>query len=455
MISTKTAFLLGVLSCEGFSPHGTTCRPSWSVDCNRHVPFRSAPPLSLALNSSDEEKEISVVQRCIGRSSKEFWHGATYVHNNYLDLLGECFHKVKFLAPILALFVAGKLLFPNIAAVRFLSDSVRLALERFLILVALPTRFVGMSFMLPFKFVLLAAVRFLSDSVRLALERFLILVALPTLFVFKSFILPFKFVLISMTLAINGEFSLAGNVRIAKTLFRDLFRLSSPKARKAFSIQNRNVWFTALLVPLIEELGMRFAFSKFWRWLTPRDQNSEREQNIEGTNTTAKFWGILGIKELSRSTLVWALVSSFFFGGCHIANHLPTPSPSETSVMITEFQKTLAENISEIGVDEKMKKVFMEFGTPLCGISVEIGVDEKMKKVFMEFGARYVEYLSRCRPIINAMVQALITFTVSLLAFCPLFVSDGIMGAFGAHAAWNLFGMNSFWQIMIRLAVRR
>jgi len=390
MISTKTAFLLGVLSCEGFSPHGTTCRPSWSVDCNRHVPFRSAPPLSLALNSSDEEKEISVVQRCIGRSSKEFWHGATYVHNNYLDLLGECFHKVKFLAPILALFVAGKLLFPNIAAVRFLSDSVRLALERFLILVALPTRFVGMSFML-----------------------------------------PFKFVLISMTLAINGEFSLAGNVRIAKTLFRDLFRLSSPKARKAFSIQNRNVWFTALLVPLIEELGMRFAFSKFWRWLTPRDQNSEREQNIEGTNTTAKFWGILGIKELSRSTLVWALVSSFFFGGCHIANHLPTPSPSETSVMITEFQKTLAENISEIGVDEKMKKVFMEFGT------------------------RYVEYLSRCRPIINAMVQALITFTVSLLAFCPLFVSDGIMGAFGAHAAWNLFGMNSFWQIMIRLAVRR
>jgi len=99
--------------------------------------------------------------------------------------------------------------------------------------------------------------------------------------------------------------------------------------------------------------------------------------------------------------------------------------------MITEFQKTLAENISEIGVDEKMKKVFMEFGT------------------------RYVEYLSRCRPIINAMVQALITFTVSLLAFCPLFVSDGIMGAFGAHAAWNLFGMNSFWQIMIRLAVRR
>eukprot|EP00547_Thalassionema_nitzschioides_P008496 CAMPEP_0194229522 /NCGR_PEP_ID=MMETSP0156-20130528/43935_1 /TAXON_ID=33649 /ORGANISM="Thalassionema nitzschioides, Strain L26-B" /LENGTH=407 /DNA_ID=CAMNT_0038962075 /DNA_START=98 /DNA_END=1321 /DNA_ORIENTATION=+ len=390
MISTKTAFLLGVLSCEGFSPHGTTCRPSWSVDCNRHVPFRSAPPLSLALNSSDEEKEISVVQRCIGRSSKEFWHGATYVHNNYLDLLGECFHKVKFLAPILALFVAGKLLFPNIAAVRFLSDSVRLALERFLILVALPTRFVGMSFMLPFKFVLL-----------------------------------------SMTLAINGEFSLAGNVRIAKTLFRDLFRLSSPKARKAFSIQNRNVWFTALLVPLIEELGMRFAFSKFWRWLTPRDQNSEREQNIEGTNTTAKFWGILGIKELSRSTLVWALVSSFFFGGCHIANHLPTPSPSETSVMITEFQKTLAENISEIGVDEKMKKVFMEFGT------------------------RYVEYLYRCRPIINAMVQALITFTVSLLAFCPLFVSDGIMGAFGAHAAWNLFGMNSFWQIMIRLAVRR
>lgn len=296
------------------------------------------------------------------RGIKEFWQGASYVHNNYLDLWWEIsFQYLKWLSPFVAIFAAG-----------IISNSLAILGET--------TR---------------AWIPLLSEDVRSILERTLMFVQVPMRYVMMSLCFPYLLALLSTMSGVKRQ-----PIREATgRLFKGTFMPWKDQAPHDFSPPTDNGFalYTSvgLLVPLVEELAIRFTFWKLWK----RIEGTIRKRPKSAKNDESKG---------QNPSSLWMRASSLIFAGVHIGNHLPATAVAGT---LTDR----AENVVDLLVD----------------------------------------YECRFAPVLRAMYQSILAFTLSTKVFCPQFLNGGIMASFGAHAAWNVLTVEyCIFNILFRLIMK-
>ena len=324
------------------------------------------------------------------RGIKEFWQGASYVHNNYLDLWREIsLRNLKCLSPFMALFVAG--IVSNGSAISGHTAG--------------------------------AWIPLLSENVRSILERTLMFVRVPTRYVMMSLCFPYLLALVSTMSGVKRQ-PIRGS---ATWLFKRTFLPRIDQAPHDFSTSNRKCFAlyttVGLLVPLLEELAIRFTFWKLWKGVEDFVRKKRTSpQNESDTKDKAKRRNL---------PTLWLLTSSLIFAGVHIGNHLPTPSAVEVENLLSVEEKA-----------EFVRSLSEEF-------------PEHNSAFFESIPNQLADLTSRFAPVLRAMSHLIVAFTLSTEVFCPQFLSGWIMASFGAHAAWNTltgyFLLNFFLRLVVRL----
>ena len=186
--------------------------------------------------------------------------------------------------------------------------------------------------------------------------------------------------------------------------------------RKGFALYTTEDLLEDILVPLLEELTMRFTLWKLWRGIEDFRKRRTSPQNESDTKDKTKH--------LNLPTL-WLLTSSLIFAGAHIENHLPAPVKN-----LSAEEKAVIRQLSKMFPGQK-KAAFKSISILFVGC--------------LHYGA-----------VLGAMYQSILTFTLSTEMLCPQFLSGGIMASFGAHAAWNTLANEYFllFNIFLRLVVR-
>ena len=178
-----------------------------------------------------------------------------------------------------------------------------------------------------------------------------------------------------------------------------------------------------LLMPLLEELAIRFTFWKLWKGVEDFVRKKRTSpQNESDTKDKAKRRNL---------PTLWLLTSSLIFAGVHIGNHLPTPSAVEVENLLSVEEKA-----------EFVRSLSEEF-------------PEHNSAFFESIPNQLADLTYRFAPVLRAMSHLIVAFTLSTEVYCPQFLSGGIMVSFGAHAAWNTltgyFLLNFFLRLVVRL----
>ena len=313
---------------------------------------------------------VARLLRAPTRGIKEFWQGASYVHNNYLDLWREIsLRNLKCLSPFMALFVAG-----IISNSRTISGHTT-----------------G------------AWIPLLSENVRSILERTLMFVRVPTRYAMMSLCFPYLLALVSTMSGVKRQ-PIRGS---ATWLFERTFMSRKDQVPHDFSTSTSKGFAlyttVGLLVPLLEELAIRFTFWKLWKGI---------EHLVRKERTTSPQNDLDSESKGQNIPTLWLLASSLIFAGVHIGNHLPATA---VGTLIPDRMTDRAENVVDLWVD----------------------------------------YECRFAPVLRAMYQSILAFTLSAKVFCPQFLNGGIMASFGAHAAWNVLTVEyCLVNILFRLITR-
>ena len=192
--------------------------------------------------------------------------------------------------------------------------------------------------------------------------------------------------------------------------------------RKGFALHTTEDLLEDILVPLLEELTMRFTLWKLWRGIEDFRKRRTSPQNESDTKDKAKRRNL---------PTLWLLTSSLIFAGVHIGNHLPTPSAVEVENLLSVEEKA-----------EFVRSLSEEF-------------PEHNSAFFESIPNQLADLTYRFAPVLRAMSHLIVAFTLSTEVFCPQFLSGWIMASFGAHAAWNTltgyFLLNFFLRLVVRL----
>mmetsp|Transcript_22220 Transcript_22220/g.53835 ORF Transcript_22220/g.53835 Transcript_22220/m.53835 type:complete len:461 (-) Transcript_22220:180-1562(-) len=369
-------------------PHFTGQQQQHNVNTkSRPVPSLSILSMSGTSDTeSDEENKKKILSKLssgfkgcggiVSKSAKDFWTGATHVHNNYLDLWGTMLSKLKYLAPILVLFFTGTVILPDNAIICFLSENLRSALERILMLLHAPG----------------------SIWTGLCLSPYVIAKGV-----------------------IKGRIS----------SFSDVGSIVRKLANKALSPETPDLSALSLsfpyfvsVGPLIEELVFRLGIWRLWKRITTKNKDQPSNASELGETIDCSW----SVGNLPR----WVLLSSVLFAATHVSNHLPAPSITEVASTAEHVRKMLSDKMAQELAD----------------------LSPQWRDWYFNQISHLVDYFARYLPITNAMAQCTITFILSAVVLCPVFITNGIMGSFGAHAAWNLLAFQVPFQLPLRVIMR-
>jgi membrane protease YdiL (CAAX protease family) len=180
-------------------------------------------------------------------------------------------------------------------------------------------------------------------------------------------------------------------------------------------------FFPVIIAPSIEEIVFRHGFYKLWqstvgRILMRKDSKDNKTDNADNktpspSSSSKRIW-------LGRHHQTWVLVSSICFGLSHLSNHLP---------------------LNQDLISEAARILMTVHGSTLPA------------KFFENWGAEYA-ISSAC--LIHAIFQVVITTSIALEVFSPVFLERGLGASIGAHMMYNLNAMHNQTSITVRLLVR-
>jgi membrane protease YdiL (CAAX protease family) len=325
--------------------------------------------------------------------SSDFWFGATYVHNHYLEIywgLAEVHAPLVLLSIILYVVVIRFAFLPSIA------EQTRLALVRVL------SMFGALSNKL-MDFPLLIAGESLS---------FLAIMSIHAAMAIKKKDNPIQAVWLALRKIAKGEIGLV------------------QACEKASYLDVSEAWYTGLIgllviAPLLEEILCRRLFDRVWhgsarlinrlkRYISKSSTtHGSEEKNIETTKNMANELSIP--HRLWFGYEPWIIVSSLIFAASHLANWLPIHE-SEDRVRSMFIQRFGAERLKS---------------------------DPKLWMYYRDF-----------TPIFAALLQTAGAGFLSLRVLSPLYQQRGLAASIGAHFAWNLNTLFLLIQLPARIFVR-
>lgn len=294
--------------CFGFSARGRRHCAAWIMP--RHAPpiVRRLPPSGVSSTDDHEWEEdpeewsrgfrkgVKICGATAKKSVANFWYGATQIHENYLDLWGKTFlPSLKYIIPVYALFIAGN------------------AIDN-------------------------APLSFLSETVRSALERVLLLMYVCTELFSNLLILGLGFPFVLAKGLVRGKISKVSDVSV---LFLNYFKeaVTRDENPEPFTLPKSKQWLLIIILPLMEELIFRLSIWRLWKFI------GERKGAFQKSITDDSDPDKSGQNTAGFPT--WALVSSFLFAVIHVPNHLPVQSAevvaSTAEVMHNEFLKSIAD----------------------------------------------------------------------------------------------------------------